>query len=218
MICGYLVITKKWFRDDEDKTTQAFTLFTKPKDGNNTICFNKELRKFWLAAVNPVYYIPKEESLFLWLDVKTNPRRIHPFALAYYNFLKSVKDYIKNPAGHPPVLLMRPSDIPFPTGYWRNGLPSTSLHCANQCITTTETFYKALVMIQKWVRAKQRCLHLRLKPDFLFQKNIDSSVRKIRLKKIGISLNSWQCVDRRSIEEKKDTYINNECVSMLKCL
>jgi len=151
MILGILDFPSHWFEDDdgENKTTRHFFYM----DENGTIRDqNGHFRKKWLQVVRPVYNVPfssnhdRDHSCFInWFDLKTNPRRIHPFCTLIVKWVQRLEHHHKT-RSYPPLLILRPCSLLQPY-HWRRvseryGFSSCSFVYG----------YFSLCKLQKWWR------------------------------------------------------------------
>lgn len=148
-ICGYIVITSEWFDDDcIDPDVKSFWI--KSKDGN--VIYDKSLRRAWELAIQPQYVNRNSSSIFSYFDLKSNPRRVHPFATTFEDwFCREIYSYLNGTQKMLPVLILRPCRICL-VGYWRNGLDSDMLLKARKCVIRTSSVHTAAKRIQVWWR------------------------------------------------------------------
>lgn len=146
-VCGYLVITNLWFDDDDgDPETRSFWL--QAKDGE--VVYDKSIREAWEKAICPQYVNMNYTSMFSYFDLKTNPRRIHPFATVFEDwFCREIYSYINGTQKVIPVLILRPCRVSL-VGHWRHGLSSSMLLEARKHVTRSHAAFLAAKTIQVW--------------------------------------------------------------------
>ena len=106
-VAGYLQMPEQWFEEDAHSTNvRSFTVYRQ----GDTLVYPTELRVFWLDRIEPVYAnfqgTPLEQqSLFDIYDTKSNPRRVHPFAHAYAEWVERVYAHVDHPLSEPAPML-----------------------------------------------------------------------------------------------------------------
>lgn len=106
-ICGYVVITDHWFKEDKTHPSQSFKVEAKA----GKVVFNKSLQDAWRHAIQPQCRDPNSaQSVFSVYDVKRNPRRFHPFATAFIDwYRREIPDYVKGNRTKLPTLILQSS-------------------------------------------------------------------------------------------------------------
>lgn len=150
-VCGYVVLTDHWFEDDPPASTTGYTIYVNPKNDNLPI-FDRKLREHWESAIKPKY-ANSQRTFFTYYDIKSNPRRIHPFQKAYSSwYLTEVPEFVQGLTNRPPVLILKPVSVQR-CGYWRDGLNDVEITKANSNIIRTDEFYQKLSILQRWCRS-----------------------------------------------------------------
>ena len=110
VVAGYLQMPEQWFEEDVHSTTvRSFTVYRR----GDMLIPPTLLRGFWLECIQPTYAnhegTPLElQSLFNIYDTKSNPRRVHPFAHAYAEWVARVYTHVDDPLSEPaPVLTLK---------------------------------------------------------------------------------------------------------------
>jgi hypothetical protein len=147
MICGYIVLSTKWFDQDGEEIVKSFFVHC---DKQNRIVFNTELRALWEKAVQPLYVNFYPDRLFYFEDLKSNPRRVHVYAEAYYQWYVNVQDYASGLLDSPPVVILKSTSVSFDLLTWRKGLPEYAKRCVR--VYSTQEVNRALCTLQRWCR------------------------------------------------------------------
>jgi len=188
-IAGYLQMPVQWF-DNEEVTNEVRTFTVYHKDGK--IISNPTLRDFWLSRIQPVY-ANVSKDLVDYYDLKTNPRRIHPFAVVYHDWCERLGDYIRNPLMTPaPVCVMKRCIIPISLCLnFRQGLPTDmeprlhySYHDALPALVTLQCWWRC-------IKARDISTQIRMDPDVLFALPKKSPEFYIRLAKAGVDRSTY---------------------------
>lgn len=152
-VCGYIHFTSIWFDGDdvrEPTTTTPITVYAQ----NGVIVKNLQLRQLWKCAIKSKYYVDHKPDVFTFLDFKSNPRRIHPFAKAFVKwYCYEIPSYIRGERAHPPILILWPTTLRL-EGYWRDGLSHDMCNIARMRMVTNLSAQRALRKLQMWWRSR----------------------------------------------------------------
>lgn len=179
----------QWF--DTDAETDEVRSFTVYRDEDGKVLPHPELRDFWVACIKPVYANNKGRDpvtmpLLHYYDTKSNPRRIHPFAVVYYEWCEKVYQ------GLNPVCLMRPCVLPVSLCFnYREGLPD---HLIRFQEYSTHDGLPRLIRLQSWWRrmlAVEEARRRRMDPENLFALAPKSRECYVRLVKAGIDVSTY---------------------------
>lgn len=193
-ITGYLQMPVQWF-DNEEANEEVRTFTVHHKDGK--MVSNPQLRDFWLSRIQPVYANVSKE-LVHYYDTKTNPRRIHPFAVVYHDWCEKLGDHIRNPwRTSAPVCVMKRCIIPISLCLnFREGLPATmepllqySYHDALPALVTLQCWWR-------YIKARNISTQIRMDPDVLFALPKKSREFYIRLAKAGVDASTYDTMSR----------------------
>ena len=170
VICGYVVMTDQWFDFDPPGTSRGYTIYTKLPDGSfdgsfdgsYPIIFDPQLRQHWEKAIKPMYLTNSITTMFDVYDIKENKRRIHPYQIAYSewvtvelpSYLMQLQHLKYKPTSYPPVLILKSTDTKLIAGYWKSsgGVSVNEYTRASINIIHTNEFYTYLTRLQRWTK------------------------------------------------------------------
>lgn len=102
-----------WIRDSQDSPSQTkdFTLYY----DTNTMKmeYSEDFRTFWVKGIQPVYpngNLPPH--LIGFYDMKSNPRRIHPYAHVISAWYDRVIQFLNGEEQYPPVCVLKKALLP----------------------------------------------------------------------------------------------------------
>lgn len=148
---GVLYLTSTWFYGDDFEPSQQFFLYA---DNENKLVYNANVRSAWKKAIKPLYVDSDEHQLFLITDVKSNPRRVHPFCKAFTTFLfEDVLHYLQGKTPHLPVLVTKPMFARFKS-QWRqqDPLEISSVKDLQTALFTPHKVTQLVTALQRWYR------------------------------------------------------------------
>ena len=205
-ICSQVSIPTQWFETGMDTPDEmerrTFTLYADRQTGKFIVDSASKLREFWIRCIQPIYYTSNifDNHIVHYKDTKSNPRRIHPFAIAFISWYNStllyIMEYIGGKKKRPiPVLIC--GSLVLPRECIRNfrrmerGDIDYLLqpHIKKLFIRwewmTKQDVEAMIIKIQSMFRRKKAIRHaneLRLDPDILFCKE----TLYYRLSKVGV--------------------------------
>ena len=204
-ICGQISMPTQWFEMDPTDAMErrTFTLYCDRKTETFSEDSAIKLREFWIRCIQPTYYSPSSPDFIVHrFDIKSNPRRIHPFARAFFDWYESVllyrKEYLETKTTiqrRLPILIF--GSLMFPNECTRNfrkierddAQYLQQAHIKKLYIRwewmKTQDVEAAIIKIQSMFRMKKAIRHadqLRLDPDILFSKE----TLHCRLSKVGV--------------------------------
>ena len=148
-VAGFIRLPVQWFDDEQESyETRDFTLYCH-EDGS--FIKNYSLRSFWLSKIQPIYINSMTSpQLHDTYDIKSNPRRIHPFAHQYVHWIERVMLHVQTKGRMPPPLcIMKRCVLPASLRYrYRYVEQNTHYIEYEDCLPV-------LVRLQTWCR---KCL------------------------------------------------------------
>lgn len=200
-VAGYLQMPERWFEiDSPSDRVRSFTVYRK----EGTLVPHPDLRRFWMSCILPVYQNNKRgdpitQPLVHYYDTKSNPRRVHPFAVAYHEWCDKVYAGLSNPLATAPVCILKKCILPTSLFFnFREGLPD---HMEPLLQYDYHDGLPALVRLQAWGRGRlaiKTAEDRRMDPEMLFRLPAKSRELYIRLAKAGIDASTYDtmCADR----------------------
>jgi hypothetical protein len=188
-VAGYLQMPIQWF-DNEELTNEVRTFTVYHNDGK--VAPHPDLRDFWLSRIVPVY-ATNRDHLVHYHDTKSNPRRVHPFAVVYHEWCELVYEHALNPlTTSVPVCVMKRCVLPASLSLnFRKGLPVDMEPFLDY---SRHDGLPALVSIQCWWRGRKAVritTQRRMDPDVLFALPKKSQEFYIRLAKAGVDRSTY---------------------------
>lgn len=188
-VAGYLQMPIQWF-DNEELTNEVRTFTVYHNDGK--VAPHPDLRDFWLSRIVPVY-ATNRDHLVHYHDTKSNPRRVHPFAVVYHEWCELVYEHALNPlTTSVPVCVMKRCVLPASLSLnFRKGLPVDMEPFLDY---SRHDGLPALVSIQCWWRGRKAVritTQRRMDPDVLFALPKKSQEFYIRLAKTGVDRSTY---------------------------
>ena len=188
---GYLQMPVQWF-DTDPLSNDVRTFFVYATDGQLEPI--PELRQLWLSCIQPVYANPSDSLLIHYYDTKSNPRRVHPFAVVYWEWCNKVYDYMDNPhLQQKPVCVLKRCVLPGKYSFrFREDLPPSMEYWINY---SHHDGLPSLMKLQSWCRQclAQRVVHFRrMDPEVLFSFPPGSRERIVRFSKLGIRPSTYE--------------------------
>ena len=188
-VAGYIQMPVQWF-DNEEVTNEVQTFTVYHNDGK--IISNPALRNFWLSRIQPVYAV-NSTTLLQYYDTKSNPRRVHPFAVLFHEWYELVYKHARDPSKTlAPVCVMRRCVLPASLCLnFREGLPVDMEPFLDY---SRHDALPALVSLQCWWRGRKAidiASQRRMEPDILFAPSKKSREFYVRLAKAGIDASTY---------------------------